>query len=293
MQFYSCETNNCEPPAAGPCFIPCTQTGFCETATFRFKLPTGNPCQKPTEYVAFVVPQIDPIVGNTAQRCFRNTAVQCDNFSASERCPVYPRPCPAAQRCTRWSTEYRSTIDDCARRVLHSETICRRDPIVPQDCWTDFEYEREPAGPYAAPTARRDCELRPVTISRQKCVKSATPERCRVAVKRQITYQSISPRRRQTPKLSQTRKQTASIAPKSTQTSAKLMLDKMCETEERQISECAKPTGNRPMCRCKFPGGTSADESKSSIRKSEGVTENLTTSQPTQRAKLSKKDERG
>lgn len=157
-------TNNPNVPCAGPeALIPCCQpTSYGEAAAFRFNLPDCRRGGEKNEYVVFVVPRVKDDLQSKVPprrpcppRC--TPRPQCPDYDLPDGCtqrtyismggPSQPRACsrdpPVAPlkrpSCdfNRWSTEYRSTIDECARWILDSDVRCKRRPIYPIQCLVD------------------------------------------------------------------------------------------------------------------------------------------------------------
>lgn len=165
--------NNQTIPCAGPeALIPCCQpTNYGEAAAFRFNLPDCRRGGEKNEYVVFVVPRLkdEPPPKAPPRRpcptrcpprnqcsgydppdgCTQRTYISVAGISPPQACRPDPpvtqlracgRDVPAARsrspccNFNRWSTEYRSTIGECARWVLDTDVRCKRRPIYPIQC---------------------------------------------------------------------------------------------------------------------------------------------------------------
>lgn len=105
----------------------CPTVDWCQAAAFRFNLPGCEAQGQRNEYLAFIIPR-------------KKTENKPPPAKPIERQEQYEEPVRTDQyvpqhisNC-RWSTEYRSTIDDCARRVMHTQQKRKRSPIYPKKC---------------------------------------------------------------------------------------------------------------------------------------------------------------
>lgn len=148
---------------------PNCQVMNCEATAIHFSLP-GCPQGRNRDYMAVIIPQqnhkpplysISPAYDNLAETtgCHNRKNKVCQDAS----CQYEKKICGYDQ----WSTEYRSTIDDCGRRVMTHEVECRkRSPIYPrcyftkaaEECTHDTYYY--PSLP--KPNCREETGIRPI-----------------------------------------------------------------------------------------------------------------------------------
>lgn len=103
----------------------------CEATTIHFSLPGCQQGQN-RDYMAVIVPQQNQKHSFAKQY---NDSGPPANLHNEKTTVCQDASCQYEREvdcCSQWSTEYRSTIDDCGRRVMNHEVQCRRSPIYPR-----------------------------------------------------------------------------------------------------------------------------------------------------------------
>ncbi len=205
---------------------PCQSLNYSRAAVFRFNLPASNH-EEENEYIAFVMPsRVQRKNGPTRQE-----PPPCENYESEKDTrlkPIHSKENDSTNcQYSCWSTEYRSTIDDCAKRFMCKGTVCKREPIYPRNGFADGADEpRE--------------ELYPVPSQQEYTL---TPTRYRSTSQTENIFPAE--RRSRIQPAVQTSDEKLLRIPTTTRSMKAIKRD----TIEEQIT-CPKPTGNRPMCRC-------------------------------------------
>lgn len=123
----------------------CSTVDYCHAAAFRLKLPSCDSSDEQNEYLAFVIPR-----RNLEKKPIPSKPMQC-KLSPEEKCDTgetqyVPKYSP---RC-RWNTEYRSTIDDCARKRMTVQPKRSRSPICIQKSYHDDTSPQPSAHTYSS-----------------------------------------------------------------------------------------------------------------------------------------------
>jgi hypothetical protein len=210
----------------------CSDRAYCkainlDSAAFHLTLPTCTNGRN-QEYIAIIIPQRtrnlspEPSRGNSVKSAEsiqetrnKNLACQCESKTCTD---------------DRWKSEYRSTIDECGKRVLDNVIRCKRTPIYPR---SNMKTDNGKLAPHLPTTLASD---KPIFRS-QYDSKETHPKRKNSPLreKREVKNVAENPR---------VKFQTSERKPEA---------EPSASTYNERRNEIA--TGRRPMCRCRLRSG--------------------------------------
>lgn len=97
--------------------IPICPVDYCQAAALRFNLPSCEVGGEGNEYLAFIIPRKTPNKKPPVTKPKEREQRPDEKIDDDRNRYYVPQHTPHIPEC-RWNTEYRRTIDDCARRVM-------------------------------------------------------------------------------------------------------------------------------------------------------------------------------